>query len=319
MAAQTNPTVEGLPTDAGSLAEVLDAYASAGYGEHHWATEDGEFRCGRCGRTARPETVRLESLRRLEGVSDPDDMVAVVAAECPHCAARGTLTLTYGPMASPGDSALLTAASDQRGQGGLPRAMAPGEDTPAGRRPAAASEGADAPIGEQAGLTVLVALDESEASQRAAAVARRLFPQPETRFVALNVAQLPIPWMGAGAGFGAGLVMTPETWAAFDRDMPAEQVADLAEAGGLADAETVSEAGDPVERICQVADEHDADVIVVGSRERGWLDRLFERSVSAGVVKESRRPVLVAPHDTAQDTAHDTAQDGDGDGDRRRA
>ena len=48
-------------------------------------------------------------LRRLEGASDPDDMLAIAAIECPNCAHRGSLVLNYGPTATAEDSAVLLA------------------------------------------------------------------------------------------------------------------------------------------------------------------------------------------------------------------
>lgn len=57
--------------------------------------------------------------------------------------------------------------------------------------------------------------------------------------------------------------------------------------------------GDPVELLITVAEETDALMIIVGTRGEGpstVLDRLFERSVSHGLIARQRRPVLVVPH-----------------------
>jgi nucleotide-binding universal stress UspA family protein len=54
--------------------------------------------------------------------------------------------------------------------------------------------------------------------------------------------------------------------------------------------------GDPVELLAAVAEAHDALMIVVGTRGTGApavLERLFGRSVSRGVIRRQRRPVLV--------------------------
>jgi hypothetical protein len=50
----------------------------------------------------------VHELRRLEGASDPADMLAVAAIACPACGTRGTLVLTYGPEATAGDDAVLS-------------------------------------------------------------------------------------------------------------------------------------------------------------------------------------------------------------------
>ncbi|MEU7810831.1 universal stress protein [Pseudonocardia sp. NPDC049154] len=57
--------------------------------------------------------------------------------------------------------------------------------------------------------------------------------------------------------------------------------------------------GDPVELLTAVAEETDALMIVVGSRGEGpgkVIDRVFERSVSHGLIARQPRPVLVVPH-----------------------
>jgi nucleotide-binding universal stress UspA family protein len=64
-------------------------------------------------------------------------------------------------------------------------------------------------------------------------------------------------------------------------------------AGRTLDSEYVIELGDPAERLLEVADQRDADLIVVGSREHGFLDRLLGRSVDESVARRSERDVLL--------------------------
>jgi nucleotide-binding universal stress UspA family protein len=56
---------------------------------------------------------------------------------------------------------------------------------------------------------------------------------------------------------------------------------------------TVVADGFPVEQICRIAREHDAQLIVVGSHGWGAARRLFSGSVSTGLVHSAPRPVLV--------------------------
>ena len=48
--------------------------------------------------------------------------------------------------------------------------------------------------------------------------------------------------------------------------------------------------------IVEVARQMDADVLVVGSSDRGWLSRLVSGSVSDHVVHHAGCPVLLVPH-----------------------
>lgn len=56
--------------------------------------------------------------------------------------------------------------------------------------------------------------------------------------------------------------------------------------------------GDPVSLLTVVATEHDALMIIVGTRGEGFgatLERMLGRSVSHGVIRRQHRPVLVVP------------------------
>jgi nucleotide-binding universal stress UspA family protein len=59
------------------------------------------------------------------------------------------------------------------------------------------------------------------------------------------------------------------------------------------ETEYVVELGDPAERLLEVADQRDAALIVIGSREHGFLDRLLSRSVDEAVARRSERDVLL--------------------------
>jgi nucleotide-binding universal stress UspA family protein len=59
------------------------------------------------------------------------------------------------------------------------------------------------------------------------------------------------------------------------------------------EAEYVVEVGDPAERLLDVADERDADLIAVGSREHGFLDRLLGHGVDEAVARRADRDVLL--------------------------
>lgn len=117
------------PSDRTTLVEVLGRYEAAGFGGQMAATPEGLILCYTCGHETDPRRATLQSLRRLEGASDPDDMLAVMAIECPHCSIKGVLIANYGPEAEPGESAIFLALRDRRfDDGPLPAANAPEPD-----------------------------------------------------------------------------------------------------------------------------------------------------------------------------------------------
>ena len=63
--------------------------------------------------------------------------------------------------------------------------------------------------------------------------------------------------------------------------------------GRTVDAEYVAEIGDPAERVLGAAESMDADLVVVGAHEHGFLSRLFTHSLDQDVVRRADRDVLV--------------------------
>jgi nucleotide-binding universal stress UspA family protein len=59
------------------------------------------------------------------------------------------------------------------------------------------------------------------------------------------------------------------------------------------EADYVVELGEPAERLLELADQRDADLIVVGSREHGFVERLLGRPVDEVVARRSERDVLL--------------------------
>jgi nucleotide-binding universal stress UspA family protein len=136
-------------------------------------------------------------------------------------------------------------------------------------------------------MKVLIALDHTECSTHAAREAVRLFPDAE--FLAINVAQMPVPWVVEGYG---AVYSLPPNW-----PPPADELQDAlrrdAEAAGVEPTALLTDTGDPASRICAAADAHDVDVIVVGAHEKGLWRRLVDPSVSTEVTHETHRSVLV--------------------------
>ena len=59
-----------------------------------------------------------------------------------------------------------------------------------------------------------------------------------------------------------------------------------------------SQHGKRATTILRVAEEIDADLIVVGTGERSWISKLFAPSVSDAVLKQAKRSVLIVRSDS---------------------
>lgn len=86
--------------------------------------EHAELRCFTCRETFPASTVPADRLTRLEGASDPSDMVVVIPVTCPHCSTSGSLVLNDGAEASVDEADALVAmerrpASDEHPVGGI--------------------------------------------------------------------------------------------------------------------------------------------------------------------------------------------------------
>jgi nucleotide-binding universal stress UspA family protein len=142
--------------------------------------------------------------------------------------------------------------------------------------------------------TILVGFDESERSERALERAAELAEVLRARLVVTSVAVPPVPMPGVEAA----LPTTPGHFAAGSTEAfeLAEQHLERARtmlARRELETDFVSEVGAPAERIVAVAEERDADIIVVGSRELGFLERLFAADIGEDVSRTTRRDVLI--------------------------
>ncbi|MCU0273697.1 MAG: universal stress protein [Acidimicrobiales bacterium] len=153
--------------------------------------------------------------------------------------------------------------------------------------------------------TVLVALDETDVSEHVARFVNRFFDPDDTRILALNVATARVPWIPAvpwGGMWGWGY---PDPgFATGYRTYGDEAIEDALAAeeheatrtvveSGIEGAEAIAARGDPVTAINRAAEQHDVDLIVVGTRDRGALQRVVFGSVSDDLVHHAERPVLV--------------------------
>jgi nucleotide-binding universal stress UspA family protein len=130
---------------------------------------------------------------------------------------------------------------------------------------------------QSSGMRVVVGLDGSPESQQALDVARRLVGDRACCLILCEVVDYDTEQDPAGSGVAEATARV-------------EAVAQT-----LREHSVVVEvvAGRPAEALAAVADEHDAALIVVGTRGSGLSRRLLG-SVAEGLLHGSRRPVLVA-------------------------
>lgn len=107
-------------SDGTTLVEVIRRFEADGYTGQFAAVEGGRVRCFTCHQDSDADEVALDVLRRTEGASDPDDMVAVAAVECPHCGTKGTMALKFGPDATPDENEVLQQLDDAHRRSGGP-------------------------------------------------------------------------------------------------------------------------------------------------------------------------------------------------------
>ena len=133
--------------------------------------------------------------------------------------------------------------------------------------------------------TILVGYDDTEPSTRALAQAAELAKAFGAKVHVTSVARV--------------LVGGPRSGGPYDpADPPAAHREQLEHAKTLLEEHgitpTVEEAhGDPAEMIISVADEVDADLIVLGSHERSLVEHALGMSVSGSVARKAHRNVLI--------------------------
>ena len=158
--------------------------------------------------------------------------------------------------------------------------------------------------------TIVVGYDGSDAAERALGRAADTAQAFSARLVVVSVSGLAavparsgfeptaelVPPAVAGPVAAGGTVPLPKPVSAQEPEELARRQLERARmslASRKVETEYLVELGDPAERLLEVADQRDADLIVVGSRERGFLERLLGRSVDEAVARRSERDVLL--------------------------
>ena len=153
----------------------------------------------------------------------------------------------------------------------------------------------------------LIAFDGSAAARQAVATAAALLKPRATLVVTVWEAALAQTAVASPPDVAMTPVIDPAAMLTFDEalrghaDRVAKDGAALARSLGL-DAEplAMADVGNVARTIAEVAREHRAATIVVGSRGLGGLRARLEGSTSKGVVKHAPCPVFVV-HDAAEE------------------
>ena len=103
------------PAHGATLGEILTTLEADGFTAQMAGRPGGRLLCLTCRQESDAADFSLQAMRRTEGASDPDDMLAVVGLACPLCRARGTAVLGYGHNADPDDAEVVVRLGVLRG------------------------------------------------------------------------------------------------------------------------------------------------------------------------------------------------------------
>lgn len=140
--------------------------------------------------------------------------------------------------------------------------------------------------------TVVVGVDGSEGSRRAAEHAVALARRMGAAVKLVTVIRPPEGWWGIG-----GAPPSPEALSTAlvegQQEILREMEAHL-DLDGV-EYETMAELGDPVTRLLDICRETDADLMVIGRRGAGLAERVILGSTADRLTHHSECPVLVVP------------------------
>ena len=140
--------------------------------------------------------------------------------------------------------------------------------------------------------TVVVGIDGSEQSRHAARLATSLARNSGAKLHLVTIVRPPEGWWG--------IVGSPPTSGALSQTLTDARIeilesviADL----DLSDVEyeTSEDLGDPARMLVEYAAATEADLLVVGKRGAGVIERMVLGSVASRVIHEAHCPVLVVP------------------------
>lgn len=139
---------------------------------------------------------------------------------------------------------------------------------------------------------IVAATDGSDQSIRAANVAAALARSNDAMLFIVTVVRPPEGWWGI-----VGAPPPAESLGNALADAQRVVLEKTVEAVDLVDVryETSEEVGDPANQLAAFAEAQDADLLVIGQRGAGLVERIMVGSVADRLVHIARTPVLVVP------------------------
>jgi nucleotide-binding universal stress UspA family protein len=279
---------ESTPAGADTLMSILDEATEQGYGTQQIGRTGGHIECTACGQRSPAASFDVQHMRRLEGSSDAADLLLVLWSPCPSCQQRGVLILGYGPNAGDNDTAILQHLNLDGADASPVNSNKVATDHTNANANANANEPHAAPQ-----VNVLIGVDETPESHEAVETAWRLFGNNGVYTIVCIYERQ--PFLVGSLDIGAGLA---GMYAHLD-DSIGQQVATNAASYARsaapvdADINFHTDVGHAGSSIIDAAEEHDSDLIVIGSHDRGFWDRVFSPSVGKYLVENASCPVLV--------------------------
>ena len=139
---------------------------------------------------------------------------------------------------------------------------------------------------------IMVAIDGSDQSMRAANVGAAIARQSGAKLHLVTVVRPPEGWWGiVGSPPPAetlGNALSDAQRAVIEKTIDALDLADI-------EYETFEEVGDPANELAASAESHNVDLLVIGQRGAGVVERLMVGSVADRLVHISRTPIMVIP------------------------
>jgi nucleotide-binding universal stress UspA family protein len=143
--------------------------------------------------------------------------------------------------------------------------------------------------------SIVCGVDGSADSQAALAVAIDLAARLRLRLVMACVVEPSHPSYAGGASLGGAMTQPRLPTHGQQEEVANELLTELSATMGLERVDRRVVIGYAAERLADLADEEESELIVVGSRGRGAFKAAFLGSVSTSLIGVARCPVLVVP------------------------